>query len=225
VPPSSPKHLRQVVWRYKGTLLIQTAIFTVGFVTRHQSALSHQHLVESFGFDYGLLREGALWHLLTGTWIQSTPGIQLSMIALVLSGTVFLEHLAGSGQMLATVLIGDWISTVVTAISLRVLSAAGSAEATNQLFRADSGSSALAHAGLAAATMLLPARIRLLAAFSLIVFTLAQFFTESFAPALAHAWAVLAGLLIGRLLLRHKARTRAGTETARPHDSREIAHS
>lgn len=196
MPHSRPR------WRLTGTLLIQAVIITIGILTRHQSSIDHQRLLERFGFSYAILREGRIWQVFTGTWIQSTPGIQLSMVALVLAGTAVLEEQAGTRRMLATVVAGDWVSTVLTALTLRALAALGSADAAGLLSRADAGTSALAHTGLAAATMLLPRRWRSLAVAALLIFTLAQFFTESLAPAIAHTWAVLAGGLIGWFLSR-----------------------
>lgn len=190
----------RLLWRFKGTLLIQAVTVTVGILTRHQSAIDHQRLLERFGFSYAILRDGRIWQLLTGTWIQSAPGIEVSMVALVLCGTIVLEYQTGTLRMIATVVLGDWVSTLLTAITLRLLAALGSADAAGLLSRADAGTSALAHAGLAAATMLLPKRWRSLAAAALLIFTLAQFFTESLAPAIAHTWAVLAGGLIGWVL-------------------------
>lgn len=190
------------LWRFKGTLLIQAVIVTVGILTRHQSAIDHQRLLERFGFSYAILREGRIWQLLTGTWIQSAPGIEVSMVALVLCGTIVLEYQAGTLRMIATVVLGDWVSTLLTAITLRLLAALGSTDAAGLLSRTDAGTSALAHTGLAAATMLLPRRWRWVAGCALIIFTLAQFFTESHAPAIAHTWAVIVGGLIGWFLSR-----------------------
>ncbi len=197
--------MTRFLWRSKGTLLVQAVIITVGFLTRNQSAIDHERLLERFGFSYAILRDGKIWQLLTGAWIQSTPGIEVSMVALVLCGTIVLEHQAGTLRMIATVVVGDWISTVLTPITLRLLAGLGSAEAAGLLSRADAGTSALAHTGLAAATMLLPRRWRWIAASALVIFTLAQFFTESLAPAIAHTWAVLAGGLIGWFLSRCEA--------------------
>ncbi len=200
--PSRPASVARLLWRVRGTLLIQAVIITVGLLTRHQSDTDHQHLLERFGFSYAILRDGRIWQLLTGTWIQSTPGIELSMVALVLAGTIVLEYRAGTLRMIVTVVLGDWVSTLLTAVSLRLLAALGNGDAASLLSRADAGSSALAHTGLAAATMLLPGRWRWLAASALVIFTLAQFFTESLAPAIAHTWAVMVGGLIGWFLSR-----------------------
>lgn len=197
-----PPRTARTPWRFTGTLLIQAMIITVGLLTRHQTAIDHQRLLERVGFSYAILRDGKIWQILTGTWIQSTPGIKLSMVALVLTGTLILEHQAGTRRMIAAVVVGDWVSTVLTALSLRLLAALGSAEAAGLLSRADAGTSALAHTGLAAATMLLPMRWRWFAVGALVIFTGAQFFTESLAPAIAHTWAIIAGGLIGWFLSR-----------------------
>ena len=87
-------------WRIKGTILIQIVIISIGLFTRGLSTSEHRRLLDLFGFDYDMLRDAHVWHLLTGTWIQSSPDIAASMILLVFGGTFFLELFAGTTAML-----------------------------------------------------------------------------------------------------------------------------
>lgn len=201
------RDLGAILWRFKGTILIQIVIITIGIVTGDQSQAAHRSLMHRVGFSYHILTQGRLWHLLTGMWVQSESGIQISMIALVLSGTVVLEYLVGTRAMMLTVIPGDWIATILTVLTLRVWSGMGSDTAQRLLAIPDSGSSALAHTGLAAAAVQLPRRFRGIAVVALAVFTVAQFFVEDPTPAIVHCWAVLYGGLVGWYVLSHRPNT------------------
>jgi len=198
--------LPHALWRIKGTLLIQAVLIGIGIITKDVSSSEHQRLLGQLGFDYQLLTEGRLWHLLTGSWIQVTPGIELSMLALVFGGTFFLEVLAGTWAMLLTCITGDWVATILTALTTRVLAGLGSSAAAAMLAVPDAGSSAMAHAGYGAVVMLLPRRWLKIGLAILIFLTAIQFFIIDFAPAIAHAWATLYGVCIGWFVLRPLAR-------------------
>ena len=150
--------LPHALWRIKGTLLIQAVLIGIGIITKDVSSSEHQRLLGQLGFDYQLLTDGHIWHLLTGSWIQVTPGIELSMLALVFGGTFFLEVLAGTWAMLLTCITGDWVATILTALTTRALADLGSSAAAAMLAVPDAGSSAMAHAGYGAVVMLLPRR-------------------------------------------------------------------
>lgn len=202
-PLSNLSEVTDLLWRFKGTILIQIVIITIGLLTRNQSHVEHRQLVARVGMDYDLLlRPRRVWQLLTGTWFQSTAGINWSMITMVLAGTTVFEYLAGTLQMLVTVISADWIATVLTAFTIRVWSSFGSEQATRLLHKPDSGTSALAHAGMAAAAMLLPPRWRVAALFIVIVYTVSQFWFEAPSAVIAHCWATAYGLLIAWLILR-----------------------
>jgi len=194
--------LPHALWRIKGTLLIQAVLIGIGIITKDVSSREHQRLLGQLGFDYQLLTEGHIWHLLTGSWIQVTPGIELSMLALVFGGTFFLEVLAGTWAMLLTCITGDWVATILTALTTRALAGLGSSAAAAMLAVPDAGSSAMAHAGYGAVVMLLPRRWLKAGLAILIFLTAIQFFIIDFAPALAHAWATLYGVCIGWFVLR-----------------------
>lgn len=190
------------LWRIKGTILVQVVIITIGFLTRGLSSSEHRRLLHRFGFDYELLRDAHVWSLLTGTWIQSTPDIAASMILLVFGGTFFLELLAGTKMMLLTCVTGDWVATLLTTVTIRVLAEAGDTSVAAMLSIPDAGSSALAHAGYGAAVMLLPLRWLKIALPCLIILTVMQFSYEDLAPAIVHCWAALYGVLVGWFIIR-----------------------
>lgn len=192
----------RALWRIKGTIAIQLVIIIVGVMTTDLTSSEHLEVKSRLGFDYDDLAAGRIWHLLTGTWLQSTPGIEYSMLALVFGGTVFLELLAGTRAMLLTCISADWFATVLTALTTRVLAAFGSASATTLMSTPDAGTSALAHAGYAAAVMLLPRRWLKVAIPILIFLTAIQFFIIAEGAAMAHCWATVYGGLIGWLVLR-----------------------
>jgi hypothetical protein len=204
--------LPSAMWRIKGTLLIQGVIIAIGIMTKDASPAEHKRLMGQLGFDFDLLAKGHVWHLLTGSWIQVTPGIELSMLALVLGGTVFLEWLAGTGAMLATCITGDWVATILTALTTRVLAGFGSASAAALLALPDAGSSAMAHAGYGAAVMLLPRRWLKPALVILVFLTAIQFFIIDVAPAIAHAWATLYGVVVGWFVLRPRVARESATQ-------------
>lgn len=200
---------KEVVWRIKGTLLIQVVIISIGFWTADVSSADHRRWLERLGFDYEALIGGRLWHLLTGTWIQSSPGIDLTMIALVFGGTVFLELFTDTKAMLLTCITGDWVSTILTALTTRVMVGLGDANAS-LLTTSDAGSSALAHAGYGAVVMLLPRRWLPAAIVITIVLTLTQLLYIDQAAAIVHCWATLYGAIVGWFVLRPRFGTAGG---------------
>ncbi len=199
--------LWSVFWRFKGTILILVIIAVIGILTGDQTVREHTRLLHRLGFDYRILTEGHLWHLTTGTWIQSTPGIAWSMVALVFGGTFLLELFAGTSAMLTTCITGDWISTLLTTLTLRVLAHFGDASVSALLSTPDAGTSAFAHAGYGAAVMLLPRRWLKIAIPALVVLTSSQFLYISLAPAIVHCWAALYGALAGWFVLRPRIRS------------------
>ncbi len=189
------------LWRIKGTLLIQVVIISIGFWTKDMSAAEHAEWLQRLGFDYQTLLDDSFWHLLTGTWIQSSPGIELSMIVLVFASTVSLELLSDTSLMLLTCITGDWVSTLLTALTTQVLVSVGDANPA-LLTTSDAGSSAMAHAAFGAAVMLLPRRWVPAALVILIVLTVTQLLYIDLAAAIAHCLATLYGVLIGWFVLR-----------------------
>ena len=202
MPRSWISKLGAFLWRIKGTIAIQIVIISVAYFTWGMVEIEHDDLLERLGFDYDLLRSAHVWHLLTGTWIQSTPGIAWTMVALVFGGTVFLELFAGTWAMLLTCISGDWVATILTTLTLRVLSELNDAAVTPLLSIPDSGTSALAHAGYGAAVLLLPRRWLKFAIPLLVILTAIQFFIVTLAPAIVHCWATLYGAVIGWFVLR-----------------------
>jgi hypothetical protein len=157
------------------------------------------------GFDYRDLAEGRVWHLLTGPFFQSDPGIAWSMIALTSSAFVLGELFAGSGGLVLTFFASDWMATLGTVLLLRLLSAQGMERATLLLDRPDAGSSAAAHGAYAvAAVLLLPVRLAMLAYGVLLAITIVLLFQQELSAAIAHLLAVVAGGVIGWFVLRRR---------------------
>ena len=202
MPNETLSNLPLQLWRIKGTLLIQVIVIAIGVFTDGMTLSRHRRLLDRFGFDYRLLTEGRIWHLASSTWIQTTPGIELTMLALLFGGTAFLEVLAGTPAMLVVCITGDWFATVLTALSMRVFAGLGSATATALLAAPDAGSSALAHAGYGAAVMLLPRRWLKVALPIVVALTAIQFLIVDVEPAIAHAFATLYGVAVGWFVLR-----------------------
>jgi hypothetical protein len=134
------------------------------------------------------------------------------MLALVFGGTVVLEWFAGTAAMLVTCITGDWFATVLTALTTRVLAGLGSASAASLLALPDAGSSAMAHAGYGAMVMLLPRRFLKPGLAILIFLTAIQFFLIDVAPAIAHAWATLYGVVVGWFVLRPRLAQESSTQ-------------
>ncbi|HWV34096.1 MAG TPA: hypothetical protein VNZ55_00580 [Thermomicrobiales bacterium] len=189
------------------TTIFLVIITIVGLLTWNMSFDEHRRVIERFGFDYADLRSGYLWHVLSGLWVQSSPGLAFSMVLMVASSALILEFLAGSIRSAIIMIASDWISTILTAITLRILSGVGNTAATALLAYADSGSSAAAHGGWAAAAMLLPAPIGTLVWSLLFLVTVSQFWWQGLAPALAHLFGVLVGGICGFGLRRKASRS------------------
>ena len=188
--------------RFPLTMILLVVIIIIGVYTRTLSFTEHRHLIEHVGFDYADLLNGHFWQLFTGTWFQSEAGIEASMILMVASATMLMEFLIGSIPALIVMTAGDWIATLMTAITMRILSGLGSDQATVLLTHADAGSSALAHTGWAIAALLLPGTLAPIAYSLLVAVTISQFWYQGLAAATVHLFSVLVGGIIALQFVR-----------------------
>lgn len=211
MPLNRSNEIVAALWRIKGTLLILAVIIIIGVLTDGETDDTHIRLLDRFGFDFDDLTNARFWHFLTGTWLQSTPGIAWSMIVVVFGGAFFLELFAGTSAMLVTCITGDWIATLLTSMTLRVLAEFGDSSVASLLSTPDAGTSAFAHAGIGAAVLLLPRRWLKVAIPVLIVLVGTQFFYITLAPAIVHSWAALYGALVSWFVWRPRLRVDSRT--------------
>lgn len=187
---------------FPATILIVALVVTIQLATNGHTAAQQLPLLEKFGLDWDLLASGRLWHIFTGTLIQSKPGFHYSMVLVVVSAVGILELVAGSRWTLIVFFAGDWASSVCGNILLKILSVNGFAEATLLLSFPDAGTSGAAHAAYAVAATLFPWRLAI-ALYGLILgVTLALLFSQELSAAVTHLCAVLGGGAFGTFYLR-----------------------
>lgn len=184
--------------RFKFSILVQLVIITIGGMTLGQTPESHAQLLRHLGMSWEILTEGRFWHLFTGTWVQSHPGLgwpMVSMCLMVAVGTFPTEFRAGSKLTAIILVTADWFATIMTAITLRWLVELDRLADPTILHQADAGTSALAWAGMATgATMYAPRWLLIPLVVAAVIW---QFTVESSAAAIAHGFAVAYGLCAG----------------------------
>jgi hypothetical protein len=199
IPTLSPWNLLRA---FPASLMLLVIICTLSLGTDRYSPSEYVDVLRRFGMAWHDVRDGHLWHLLTGAWIQSEPGLEWSMVAMLVGALLPCELLAGSRRLLLTFIGGDWVSSLLTVVTIRLLSALGVAAATPYLHIRDAGSSAGAHAAFAVAAALLPGRLALPAWIGLFGVTIAMFWYQDLDAALVHLIAVLVGGVVGWLAWR-----------------------
>jgi hypothetical protein len=185
--------LRNVLCAFPASLLLLAVICSLSAWTGRYSNAEYLDVLRRFGLAWHDVHAGHPWHLFTGEWIQSSPGLEWSMVAMLVGALLPCELLAGSWRLLVTFLAGDWISSLLTVVAMRLLAAAGVAEAVPYLHTHDAGSSAGAHAAFAVSAALLPGRLALPAWLGLLGITIAMFWYQDLDAALVHLVAVLVG--------------------------------
>lgn len=168
-------------------------IVVVGLLTGGDTPAQFARVLNRFGLSYHDVRSGQIWHLFTGTYLQSDPGIAWSMLLLLVTSLLPCEYLAGSWRMLITFFASDWIGSLAMVLGLRMLAWFNIADAAQHLALPDAGSSAAAHGCLAAAIALLPRRLAFVAYGILLGVTIALLFQQDIDAAIAHLAAVLVG--------------------------------
>ena len=199
IPSLSPWNFLRA---FPASLVLLAIICTLSLSTARYSPAEYADVLRRFGLAWHDVRDGHFWHLLTGAWIQSEPGLEWSMVAMLIGALLPCELLAGSRRLLVTFIAGDWVSTLLTVATLRLLAAAGVASAEPYLHIRDAGSSAGAHAAFAVSAALLPGRLALPAWLGLFGLTIAMFWYQDLDAALVHLIAVLIGGAVGWLAWR-----------------------
>ncbi|MCO5216133.1 MAG: hypothetical protein M9950_08255 [Thermomicrobiales bacterium] len=193
------------LWRFRFSVSVQIVIVTIGVLTLGNTPEQHANLMSHVGLSWDILADGRFWHILTGTWWQSKPGLgwnMVSMSLMVALGTFPLEYRVGSRAAAITVVTADWFASTMAAVTLRVLAAYDHLSDPGLLHKPDAGTSALAWAGMAAGAVVFIPRIRWLLVSIVIGFVAWQFRIEPAAAAIAHAFAVGYGLTAGWLMSR-----------------------
>ncbi|MCA9832987.1 MAG: hypothetical protein KC435_03525 [Thermomicrobiales bacterium] len=196
------------VWRFRFSLAVQIVIVTIGWLTLGHTPEQHAHLMNHVGLSWQLLTEGRIWHIFTGTWVQSKPGLgwnMISMCMMVALGTFPLEYRVGSRLTAITLIIADWFASTMAAVTLWMLAEFGRLSDPGVLHKPDAGTSALAWAGMAAGAVVFIPRLRWVLVPVVVGFVGWQFTIEPPAAAIAHAFAVGYGLTAGWLFLRTRS--------------------
>ncbi|MGB3306050.1 MAG: hypothetical protein WBA63_07680 [Thermomicrobiales bacterium] len=199
VPDASPLGLLKT---FPATILIVSLVVCIQMATNGHTPAEQYPLLTRFGFDWEMLARGRIWHIFTGTLIQSKPGFHYSMVIVVVTAAAVLELLAGSRWTLAVFFVGDWVSSILGVLGLRLLSAWGMAEATSLLTLPDAGSSGAAHVAYAVAATLLPTRVAIALYGLTLGVTIVLLWEQELAAAVTHLCAVLLGGAFGWFYLR-----------------------
>ena len=191
------RSLRGWIGVFPATIALISFIIFVGLLTGGDTSADFAEKLDRYGLSYEMIRDGRFWHLLTGTFIQSDPGIAWSMILLLVTSLVPCEYLAGSKRMLITFFTCDWVGSLLMVIGVRLMAALDISDAVERLSMPDAGSSAAAHGCMAAAMMLLPRRLAFITYGIFLGVTLALLFQQELDAAIAHLVAVLMGGALG----------------------------
>jgi hypothetical protein len=194
------KSLFGIIGVFRVSILLTAIVVACGRLTQGDSASAYAETLDRFGLSWKMLREGRVWHVFTGSLIQSDSGIALSMIALVFCSLVPCELLAGHRFTLATFFLCDWIASFFATVGLRLLAVWNVGDAQRLLSLPDAGSSAAAHGCLAAACTLLPGKLAWGAYGLMLGITIGLLFEQDLDAGVAHLFAVLTGGLLGALV-------------------------
>ena len=115
---------------------------------------------------------------------------------------IALEFLAGSWRALVTFLLCDWLTAPVTVVILWILSNLGDANAGRFLMDPDTGSSAAAHGVIAAAIMMLPAKLAAIGMTILVGITIIALSFFRLDTSLAHFLGIVVGAVFGAIWKR-----------------------
>lgn len=181
------------------TIGVLALVVLLGILTARASVADHDRLMDGVGMDLPALRHFRLWAMPIATFVQSSPGVEWHMLALVGFPLLALEYGAGSWRALVTFLLSDWLTAPVTVLTLWLLSDLGNSQAHRLLSDPDTGSSAAAHGVLAAAIMLLPPKWAAGGMAILIGISLYALTFERLDAAIAHLLGITVGAVLGLL--------------------------
>ncbi|MGI8483217.1 MAG: hypothetical protein ACR2OU_03010 [Thermomicrobiales bacterium] len=203
---------------FPATILIVALVVTIQLATNGHTAAEQLPLLDRFGFDWDYLVGGRWWNLFTGTLVQSKPGYHYSMVLVVVSAVGILELVAGSRWTLAVFFVGDWVSSFLGIILLRILSGVGFAEATPLLSFPDAGTSGAAHVCYAVAATLFPRRMAFFLYGLILGVTIILLFSQQLSAAVTHLCAILSGGAFGWFYLRPRIYGEETSEDASEHE-------
>lgn len=213
----SGKSVLGVIGAFRVSLLLIVTVIVLGRLTQGDTPAEYASTLDRFGLSWQMLRNGELWHLFTGSLVQSDSGIALSMILLVACSLVPCELLAGHRFTFATFFLCDWVASICSIIALRILAVWNVGDSQRLLSLPDAGSSAASHGCLAAACTLLPGRLAWGAYGLMLGITIGLLFEQDLDAGIAHLFAVAAGGLLGGLVWKPRL-ARATSATARNYE-------
>jgi hypothetical protein len=179
-------------------------VVVFGILTADNTFGTHDRLMDRVGMDLPSLKHLRFWTMPLATFVQSSPGVEWSMLLLVGLPMIALEFLAGSWRALVTFLLSDWLTAPVTVLILWALSGLGDAGAGRLLADPDTGSSAAAHGAIAAAIMLLPPKLAAIGMAILIGITAILLAFYRLDTSIAHVLGTAVGAGFGWFWARHR---------------------
>jgi hypothetical protein len=159
---------------------------------------THHTLQRWFATSWERLRAGELWRVFTSTFVQGGPGLVAGVLVLLVLVPIA-EARTGSAVTALAFFLGDWVSSIVALIGVRVGAALGSGTAAHVLVHLDSGTSAACYscAGALLASMHPGRWRRALCAALLADLTIEGAVTHMLAE-IQHPLAVLVGIAVAR---------------------------
>lgn len=125
------------VRRFPFATAVTTVVVWLMAATAADRAL-HRQLIRHFGLAWGDLGHLQLWRLPTAQFVQTRPGFVWTN--LILAVVLFLaEWRLASRRTIAVFFLGDWISTLLVLVGVRIAAAAGSMTAARILVERDTG--------------------------------------------------------------------------------------
>jgi len=181
-------------------------VLAVGIMTSDNELITHDRLMDDIGMNWSSLKHFRFWTVPVATFVQASPGVAWTMLLLVGLPMIALEFLAGSWRALVTFVLCDWLTAPVTVLILWVLSNLGDANAGRFLTDPDTGSSAAAHGVIAAAIMMLPAKLAAIGMTILVGITIIALSFFRLDTSLAHFLGIVVGAGLGAIWSRQLRR-------------------
>ncbi|MEO5723698.1 MAG: phosphatidylglycerol lysyltransferase domain-containing protein [Ilumatobacteraceae bacterium] len=155
-PRSVLGRLRDIVRRLPATLSLGALVLWFMGITA-QDPDAHPGILKALGLAWRDLLHLQLWRLPTAELVETRPGLLLSNVALFFLVLPIAEWRLGTRRTVVTFFVCDWISTLITLVSLRV-AAPFDHHAAALLRMRDGGPSAGAWALAATIAIMLPWR-------------------------------------------------------------------
>jgi hypothetical protein len=184
-----------------------TALPVFGFmITTAASPSVYAVIARNLQVRWTDLRSVQIYRVTTSMFVQSRPGILPSIVALF-TLVVLCEHRVGPWLTALVFALGDWLTTVGTFVSLRVLAPLGSTTARHALTMASSGSSAACYAcGGAFVASLSPGGWRRVGAVLLAADLAVQAAVSHMLSDIQHPISALLGIAIASAAMRDRGR-------------------